>query len=61
MIKLRFKYTPSQADRETLMLNGFTYDKHHKTWSGHDTEYNRLLAHTFEEEGNVKLTLLGEL
>lgn len=48
MIYIKFKYRPSETDRETLSLNGFRYDKHTRTWSGEDTEYNRLLAHTME-------------
>lgn len=59
MIKIKFKYTPSAADRETLKLSGFVYDKHHKVWAGADTEYNRLLLRTFKEENNGTVTLLG--
>lgn len=61
MIKIRFKYTPTQADRETLYLSGFRYEKHHHTWCGPDTDYNALLAEMFKEDGNVTVTLLGDM
>jgi hypothetical protein len=61
MIKLRFKYRPSEGDREVLMLNGFQYDPHTKTWTGKATEYNTLLAKTFKEESYGTVTLLVEL
>lgn len=48
MLVIRFKYRPSEADRETLKLCGFRYDPHHKTWTGEDTEYNRMIAKTME-------------
>lgn len=59
MLKLRFKYKPTDADRETLRLCGFVYDKHHQTWTGADTEYNRLLAETFKEDGHGTVTFMG--